>query len=51
MSQKGADPDVQDKNGNTPLHDMVDKCAMDESLDKYLKIWQKTVECCMVVLL
>ena len=44
LINKGADLDVQDHTGNTPLHDMVDKAAADESPDEYFKVWKVVIE-------
>ena len=34
LIRKGAKLEVKDNTGNTPLHDLVDQAAMDESSDK-----------------
>ena len=44
LIKKGADLEAQDKTGNTPLHDLVDKAATDEAIDKYIDVWKIFVD-------
>ena len=45
LLKKGADLEAQDKTGNTPLHDLVDKAATAESaVEKYIEVWRIVVE-------
>ena len=44
LIQKGADLSAKDKDGNTPLHDLVEKAATDENIDKYIKVWKVLVD-------
>ena len=38
LIQKGADLSAKDNVGNTPLHDLVEKAATDENVDKYIEV-------------
>ena len=41
----GADLAAQDKTGNTPLHDLLDRAAGDEAnIDEYINIWKVVVQ-------
>ena len=44
LVQKGADLAAKDKDGNTPLHDLVEKAATDENIDKYIEVWKVLVD-------
>ena len=44
LIEKGADLEAQDYTGNTPLHDLVDKAANDETIEKYIEVWKALVE-------
>ena len=44
LIQKGGDLAAKDKDGNTPLHDLVEKAATDENVDKYIDVWKVLVD-------
>ena len=44
LIKKGSDLEAQDQTDNTPLHDLVDKAATDEAIDKYIDVWKVLIE-------
>ena len=44
LTKKGADLSARDNGGNTPLHDLVEKAASDENVDKYVEVWKVLVD-------
>ena len=44
LIQRGADLSMKDKDGNTPLHDLIEKAATDEEIDKYITVWKSVVD-------
>ena len=44
LIKKGSDLEAQDYSYNTPLHDLVDKTATDDDIDKYIEVWKVFVD-------